>query len=117
MFAASCPVLSAFTVRTGFDLCLGALGLPAGSEILMTALTIPEMVNIAKRHGLVPIPLDIESGTMAPEISTIEAAITERTRAIVIAHLFATRGPMGPVIELAKKHGILVIDDCAQAVT
>jgi decaprenylphospho-beta-D-ribofuranose 2-oxidase len=84
---------------------------------LMTALTIPEMVNIVKRHGLVPIPLDIESGTMAPEISTIEAAITERTRAIVIAHLFGTRVPMDPVIELAKRHGILVIEDCAQAFT
>jgi decaprenylphospho-beta-D-ribofuranose 2-oxidase len=117
MFAPGYPVLSAFTVRTGFDLCLGALGLPAGSEILMTALTIPEMVNIAKRHGLVPIPLDINGGTMAPDIFTIEAAITERTRAIVIAHLFGTRVPMGPVIELAKKYGILVMEDCAQAFT
>jgi decaprenylphospho-beta-D-ribofuranose 2-oxidase len=117
MFAPGYPVLSAFTVRTGFDLLLGALEFPAGSEILMTALTIPEMVNIAKHHGLVPIPLDIESGTMAPEISTIESAITERTRAIVVAHLFGTRVPMGPVIELAKGRGILVIEDCAQAFT
>ena len=117
MFAPGYPVLSAFTVRTGFDLLLGALEFPAGSEILMTALTIPEMVNIAKHHGMVPIPLDIESGTLAPEISTIESAITERTRAIVVAHLFGTRMPMGPVIELAKKRGILVIEDCAQAFT
>jgi len=76
MFASPFPVLSAFTVRTGFDLCLGALGLPAGSEILMSALTIKEMVNIAKHHGLVPVPLDIESGTLAPAIATIEYAIT-----------------------------------------
>jgi FAD/FMN-containing dehydrogenase/dTDP-4-amino-4,6-dideoxygalactose transaminase len=117
MFAPAYPVLSAFTVRTGFDLCLGALAFPAGSEILMTALTIPEMVNIAKHHGLVPIPLDIEGGTMAPDVATIESAITERTRAIVVAHLFGTRVPMGPVIELAKRHGILVIEDCAQAFT
>src|SRR6266446_37749 len=75
------------------------------------------MVNIAKHRGLVPVPLDIESGTLAPEIATIENAITERTRAIVIAHLFGTRMPMGPVIELAKKHGILVLEDCAQAFT
>src|SRR5258708_19650779 len=97
------PVLSAFTVRTGFDMCVGALVLPAGSEILMSAMTIKEMVNIAKHHGLVPIPLDIESGTLAPEIATIENAITERTRAIVIAHLFGTRMPMGPVIELRSE--------------
>src|SRR5438876_9412273 len=117
MFAPGYPVLSAFTARTGFDLLLGALEFPAGSEILMSALTIKEMVNIAKHHRLVPIPLDIEGGTLAPEIATIEEAITERTRAIVIAHLFGTRTPMGPVIELAKKHGILVIEDCAQAFT
>src|SRR5437588_4413709 len=117
MFAPGYPVLSAFTVRTGFDLLLGALEFPAGSEILMTALTIPEMVNIAKHHGLVPIPLDIESSTMAPEISTIESAITERTRAIVVAHLFGTRVPMGPVIELAKKRGLVMIEECAQAFT
>src|SRR5437762_860692 len=116
-FAPGYPVLSAFTVRTGFDLLLGALELPAGSEILMTALTIPEMVNIAKHHGLVPIPLDIESGTMAPQISTIESAITERTRAIVVAHLFGTRVPMGPLVELAKKRGLVMIEDCAQAFT
>jgi len=115
MFAPGFPVLATFTVRTGFDLCLGALRLPPGSEILMTALTIPEMVNIAKRHGLVPIPLDIESGTMAPTISTIKAAITERTGAIVVAHLFGSRVLMGPVIELAKQHGLVVFEDCAQA--
>ena len=62
MFASPFPVLSAFTVRTGFDMCLAALGLPAGSEILMSALTIKEMVNIAKHHRLVPIPLDIVRG-------------------------------------------------------
>jgi len=117
MFAPGDPVLSAFTVRTGFDLCLGALELPAGSEILMTALTIPEMANIVKHRGLVPIPLDIEGRAMAPEIAVIESAITERTGAIVVAHVFGTRVPMGPVIELAKKHRLLVIEDCAQAFT
>src|ERR1700687_1898819 len=83
MFASPFPVLSAFTVRTGFDLWLGALGLAAGGEILMSVMTIKERRNIARPHGLVPIPLDIESGTLAPEIATSEDAITERTRAIV----------------------------------
>src|SRR6266513_1305995 len=107
MFASPFPVLSAFTVRTGFDLCLGALGLQAGSEILMSALTIKEMVNIARHHGLVPIPLDIESGTMAPEIAKIEAAITERTRAIVMAHLFGTRMPLGGALLRVKDAELL----------
>src|SRR5437660_2547890 len=114
---ASPPVLSAFTVRTGFDLFIGALELPAGSEILMTALTIKEMANIVRHHGLVPIPLDISAATLAPDLATIENAITDKTRAIVIAHLYGTRVSMAPIIDLAKKHRLQVIEDCAQAFT
>lgn len=117
MFAGSAPVLSTFTVRTGFDLLLGALQLPAGSEVLMSALTIKEMVNVVRHHDLLPVPLDLNPHTLAPDINTIEAAINGNTRAIVIAHLFGTRVPMLPVIDLAKKYGLLVIEDCAQAFT
>lgn len=115
LFAPAFPVLTTLTVRSGFDLCLQALALPPGSEILMSALTIPEMANIARHNGLVPIPLDLDRDTLAPGISTIEAAITDNTRAVVIAHLFGTRIPMEPVIAIAKQHGLFVIEDCAQA--
>src|SRR5208283_2680131 len=93
LFAPAFPVLTTLTVRSGFDLCLQALALPPGSEVLMSALTIPEMANIARHNGLVPIPLDLDRDTLAPGISTIEAAITDNTRAVVIAHLFGTRIP------------------------
>ncbi len=72
MFAPWAPELSAFTVRIGLDLYLGALGLPAGSEILTSALSIKEMAKIAKHHGLVPIPdLAVDALRKAyPEIDT-----------------------------------------------
>src|SRR5438552_15160362 len=54
MFASPFPVLSAVTVRTGFNMCLGAVGLPGGSEMLICALTIKERVYIVKHHRLVP---------------------------------------------------------------
>lgn len=117
LFASPLPVLTTLTVRSGFDLCLQALSFPRGSEILMSALTIPEMADIARHNGLVPIPLDLDRDTLAPAISTIEAAITDNTRALVIAHLFGTRIPMEPVIAIAKKRDIFVIEDCAQAFT
>ena len=107
----------AFSVRTSFDLCLQALAFPPGSEIVMSALTIREMADIARKHGLVPIPLDLNLETLSPEISDFESAITPRTRVLVIAHLFGTRVTMGPFIELAKQHGIFVFEDCAQAFT
>lgn len=107
----------AFTVRTSFDLCLQALAFPRNSEIIMSALTIREMADIARKHGLVPIPLDLNLETLSPEISSLGSAITPRTRAIVIAHLFGSRVPMDPIIALAKQHGIFVFEDCAQAFT
>jgi len=105
----------AFTVRTSFDLCLQALAFPRGSEIIMSALTIREMADIARKHGLIPIPLDLNLETLSPEISAFSAAITPRTRALVIAHLFGSRVSMDPFIDLAKQNGIFVFEDCAQA--
>ena len=106
-----------FAVRAGFDLFLKAQGWPAGSEILMSALTIREMADIARKHGLVPVPLDLNLEKLAPELPAMEAAITPRTRAMVIAHLFGSRVDMDPFIAVAKRYGLLVLEDCAQAFT
>jgi decaprenylphospho-beta-D-ribofuranose 2-oxidase len=116
-FAPDRPVLVTFAVRAGFDLFLKAQAWPAGSEILMSALTIREMADIARKHGLVPVPLDLNLAKLAPEVSAMEAAITPRTRAIVIAHLFGSRVEMDPFIAVARRHGLLVLEDCAQAFT
>jgi len=115
LFAKDRPVLVTFAVRAGFDLFLKAQAWPAGNEILMSALTIREMADIARKHGLVPVPLDLNLDKLAPEVSAMEAAITPKTRAIVIAHLFGSRVEMDPFIAVAKRHGILVLEDCAQA--
>ncbi len=117
LFAPGQPVLVTFAVRAGFDLFLKAQAWPAGSEILMSALTIREMADIARKHGLVPVPLDVNLEKLAPEVSAMEAAITPKTRAVVIAHLFGSRVEMDPIIAVAKRHGLLVLEDCAQAFT
>lgn len=117
LFAPGQPILPTFAVRSGFDLFLQALALPPGSEIVMSALTIREMADIARKHGLVPVPLDLNIETLSPETSALESAITPQTRAIVIAHLFGSRVTMDPLIAVAKRHGLLVVEDCAQAFT
>src|SRR5690348_887588 len=116
-FAPDRPVLVTFAVRAGFDLFLKAQAWPAGSEILMSALTIREMADIARKHDLVPVPLDLNLSKLAPEVSAMEAAITPRTRAVVIAHVFGSRVDMDPFIAVAKRRGLLVLEDCAQAFT
>src|SRR2546427_695907 len=88
IFAPDRPVLTTFAVRAGFDLFLKAQGWPAGSEILMSALTIREMADIVRKHRLVPVPLDLNLGKLAPEGSAVEATIKPQTRAHVLVKLF-----------------------------
>jgi perosamine synthetase len=103
------------SVRTGFDLLWASLDLPPGSEVLMSALTIGDMVRIVKHHNLVPVPVDLDSTDLGPNLDQLRRAITPATRAIVVAHLFGARLRLEPILEIARQHGLLVIEDCAQA--
>jgi perosamine synthetase len=108
-------VVLTLSVRSGLDLLLRALDLPAGSEMIVSAVTIPDMVRIVEHHRLAPVPVDVNGQTLQPVVEHLERSITPRTRAILVAHLFGTHIDMGPIIELAKQHDLLVIEDCAQA--
>lgn len=107
--------LACLSVRSGWDLLLTAADLPRGSEVLMSAVTIPDMARIVEHHGLVPVPLDVDVDTMLPTAERIAAAVTPATRAVLIAHLFGTSAPLDEHIAAAKRHGLLFIEDCAQA--
>jgi len=105
--------LITLSVRSGFDLLLRAMRLPAGSEVLLSALTVPDMVRIVEHHGLIPVPIDIDaSGNLC--MKSLGRAITPRSRVLVVAHLFGGRMPMDEVIALAKGQGLLVVEDLAQ---
>lgn len=108
-------VLPALSVRSGFDLLFTALRLPAGSEVLMSGLTIPDMPEIVREHGLVPVGVDLDSETLAPCPGELERAVTPRTRMIVVAHLFGGLCDLDPVAALAHARGLLLVEDCAQA--
>jgi dTDP-4-amino-4,6-dideoxygalactose transaminase len=73
------------------------------------------MVRIVEHHGLLPVPVDVDGRTLQPVLENLERAITPKTRAILVAHLFGTHVDMGPIIELARQHDLLVVEDCAQA--
>jgi perosamine synthetase len=103
------------SVRSGFDLLLKTLNYPAGSEVLISALTIPDMVRILEEHDLVPVPLDLNAGYLAPTPEMIHRAITPKTKAVVIAHLFGIHIPLDSLIEESHRHELLFIEDCAQA--
>lgn len=114
-FSPDGDALACLSVRSGFDLLWSALALPPSSEVLITAITIPDMVRILKHHALVPVPIDIDAAALAPDLDDVRRAITPATRAIVVAHLLGGRVPLDGLIELAREHGLLLVEDCAQA--
>ncbi|MFE1748900.1 aminotransferase class I/II-fold pyridoxal phosphate-dependent enzyme [Coleofasciculus sp. H7-2] len=108
-------VLVTLSVRTALDLLLQSLKLPAGSEVLMSAVNIRDMVEVVKRHGLVPIPVDISLDTLAPDLKLLESLISEKSKVLIVAHLFGSIINLKPYTKLCKKYQIFLVEDCAQA--
>ena len=104
-----------FSVRSGFDLLLEALALPHGSEVVFSAVTHPDMPRIAHSHGLRAIPVDLDLDTLAPRLDVLERALTDRTRLVVVAHLFGGRVDLRPVARLVRGRSVLLVEDCAQS--
>ena len=86
----------------------------AAAEVLVSAITIPDMIRIIEHHGLVPVPVDLDPQRMAPSEEQWRQAITPATKMILVAHLFGGRTEMGPILELARRHNLLVVEDCAR---
>ena len=107
--------LACFSVRSAFDLLLRAVEWSEGDEIVFTALTVPDMTRIARHHGLRVVPLDIDPFTTAPDPDVFESLLSDRTRAVVFTHLFGARLDVRPFVEIARRNGVLFIEDCAQA--
>ena len=114
-WAGDTQALVCLSVRTGFDLLLRALDLPKGSEVLMSAINVPGMFRLVAEHGLTPIPLDVDSDSLRPSADQMRRVLTPRTRMVVVAHLFGTRLDLSDLRTLAEQHGLLVVEDLAQA--
>jgi dTDP-4-amino-4,6-dideoxygalactose transaminase len=108
-------LFACLSVRSGWDLLLTELDLPAGSEVLMSAMTIPDMADIVTAHGLVPVPLELDPSLAAPSPETLRQAITPQSKIVLIAHLFGNRIDLQPHIAIAREHRLLFLEDCAQA--
>jgi len=107
--------IAAYSVRSGFDLLLQALDLKPGDEVLFSALNVKGMVRVVREAGLVPVPVDLDIARMGPSLERLEAAITPRSKVLVIAHLFGARLDLDPLFRLARAKRIVTVEDCAQA--
>lgn len=96
------------------DAAVEALGIGPGDEVIMPAFTIISCIGQIVRSGARPVLVDSDPATWNMDVSRIEAKITQRTKAIMAVHIYGLPVDMDPVLDLARKHGLKVIEDAAQ---
>lgn len=103
------------SATTGLHLALVALGVQPGDEVVIPAFSFPATANAVIQQGAIPVFVDIEDATFNMDPSLLEAAITERTTAIMPVHAFGLCANMDAINEIAGRHGIPVLEDAACA--
>lgn len=117
-FAAYCGAQCGVGVNSGTDalfLSLKALGIGAGDEVVTVANTAVPTVAAVRATGAMPVFADIEEDTFLMDVNRLESALTSRTKCILPVHLYGQPVDMGPLLEIAGRRGVAVVEDCAQA--
>jgi dTDP-4-amino-4,6-dideoxygalactose transaminase len=97
------------------ELALEALGIGPGDEVIVPSYTFLATASAVVMRGAVPVMADVDADSMTLTAETIAANITGRTRGVIAVHLVGYPCDMDPIMELAERHGLKVIEDCAQA--
>ena len=117
-FAAFCQTTEAIGVNSGtsaLHLALLAVGVGPGDEVITVPYTFVATVAAIEYAGAKPVLVDVEPDYWTMDPAKLEAAITPRTKAIMPVHLYGQPADMDPILAIAEKHGIPVIEDACQS--
>jgi dTDP-4-amino-4,6-dideoxygalactose transaminase len=117
-FAAYCQGAYGIGVNNGtsaLHLALLAADIGSGDEVITVPFTFVATISAIVYSGATPVFVDIDPRTYTMDIAAIESAITAKTKAILPVHLYGQPADMDPIMEIARRHGLLVIEDAAQA--
>jgi dTDP-4-amino-4,6-dideoxygalactose transaminase len=117
-FAAYCEAAHAVGVDSGtsaLELILRAYDIGPGDEVITVANTFMATALAISYTGATPVLVDIDPQTYTLDVSLLERAISDRTRAIIPVHLYGQPADMDPILQLARRRGIVVIEDACQA--
>ena len=114
-----CETQFAVGCASGSDallLALMAIGVGEGDEVIVPSFTFFATASAVTRLGATPVFVDIDPQTYNMDPMVIEEAITSNTKAIIPVHLFGQCCDMQPIMDVAKRHGLRVVEDCAQSI-
>jgi dTDP-4-amino-4,6-dideoxygalactose transaminase/acetyltransferase-like isoleucine patch superfamily enzyme len=117
-FAAYCGATHGVGVNSGasaLHLALLAAGVDPGDEVITVPFTFVATVAAIQYVGARPVLVDIDPTTYTMDVERLAAAITPRTKAIIPVHLYGQPADMDPILDIARRHGVVVIEDAAQA--
>ncbi|MGA2346477.1 MAG: DegT/DnrJ/EryC1/StrS family aminotransferase [Candidatus Sulfotelmatobacter sp.] len=117
-FAAYCGASHCIALNSGtsaLHLALLAAGVGPDDEVITVPFTFVASVAAITYTGARPVLVDIDPQSFTIDVPAIEAAITPRTKAILVVHLYGQAADMDPIMEIARRHGLVVIEDAAQA--
>jgi len=97
------------------EVAIAALNIKAGDEVILPTFTIISCMAPLMRQGIKPVFIDADPLTWNMEVGQIESKITSRTKCIMVVHIYGLPVDMDPVLSLAEKHGIKIIEDAAEA--
>ncbi len=100
---------------TALHLAVAAAGIGAGDEVLISSSTNIATALAVIHNGAIPVPVDSENVTWNLDLDLIEALITPKTKAIIPVHLYGHPVDMDRLMEIARRHNLLVIEDCAES--
>jgi perosamine synthetase len=100
---------------SGLHLCVRALGIGEGDEVIVPSFAFIAVANVVRYERAIPVLVDIDPQTLNMDPSRIEAAITPRTRAILLVHTFGCPADLSAIIEIARRHRLFVIEDACEA--
>ncbi len=117
-WAAYCGVAHAILMSNGTvtqEAILHALGIGPGDEVITVSFSFNATVSVILRTGATPVFVDIREDDFCMDPAQVEAAITPRTKAIMPVHLYGLMADMDPLVDIATRHGLWIVEDAAQA--
>lgn len=100
---------------TGLQVCFGAIGISPGDEVICPPTTMSATASTVLFYGGIPVFADLDPNRLTIDPRSIESKITPRTKAIAVVHLFGCPADMDPILQIAKRHSLYVVEDAAQS--